>query len=321
MNKGFSCLIALSVLAGAISSFCVTGGKERFLIECWLKENSLNPYGDPMDTVYAGGTPLFDETTGMYLDPDEYLYQKYPDKPWDTAQAKASFDALKEGEQRAEKSIKSFVDKSLISDVAKAIQYLKYYKSWYQSVTPAPASLRESLSRQALNFVNNIKQYADEHFVFKQELLPGMSTLNCFGEAYFTHIKDLLSNQFVYKVVLHAKRDLSPIIKNVSIEDLKKLGKYLAYYRSWYQAVTPAPRELVESLTDKAKDMLAHIKEAADTHFTQEPAQKIAGASRLSLYGTKYYDQINAWISHQIDLKEKQVIGSQRMMARKVVRC
>lgn len=47
-------------------------------IDRWLKKNQLNPYGDPMDTMYLGGTPLFDETTGIFTDRLTYLLQKFP---------------------------------------------------------------------------------------------------------------------------------------------------------------------------------------------------------------------------------------------------
>lgn len=39
----------------------------------------LNPYGDPIDTVYAGGSPLFDEKTGAARDRIQYVLAKRPD--------------------------------------------------------------------------------------------------------------------------------------------------------------------------------------------------------------------------------------------------
>jgi hypothetical protein len=52
------------------------------IIDKWLKENQLNFYGDPLDTVYTGGTPLFDETTGTSISRFNYLMEKFPDQPW-----------------------------------------------------------------------------------------------------------------------------------------------------------------------------------------------------------------------------------------------
>lgn len=55
-------------------------GKQQ--IEAWVVKNNLNQYGDPKDTVYIGGTPLFDETTGESIDRYEYIIKNHPDKPW-----------------------------------------------------------------------------------------------------------------------------------------------------------------------------------------------------------------------------------------------
>ncbi len=48
-------------------------------IDQWLKDNSLNRYGDAMDTMYTGGTPLFNEATGESLDRFDYILDKHPD--------------------------------------------------------------------------------------------------------------------------------------------------------------------------------------------------------------------------------------------------
>ena len=55
---------------------------EKAQIEAWLEKNGYNQYGDKPDTVYMGGTPLFDESTGKYIKLYDYLIQKYPNKPW-----------------------------------------------------------------------------------------------------------------------------------------------------------------------------------------------------------------------------------------------
>jgi len=56
--------------------------EEKKKIDAWLKKNKLNPYGDAKGTVYAGGTPLFDEKTGKTSGRYEYLIQKFPARPW-----------------------------------------------------------------------------------------------------------------------------------------------------------------------------------------------------------------------------------------------
>ncbi|MBU1037236.1 hypothetical protein KKF32_04380 [Patescibacteria group bacterium] len=51
-------------------------GKEK--IDAWLEGNNLNQYGDEKNTVYLGGTPLFDEATGRSLERYSYLLLKFP---------------------------------------------------------------------------------------------------------------------------------------------------------------------------------------------------------------------------------------------------
>ncbi|MGA1843966.1 MAG: hypothetical protein ACMUIS_05330 [bacterium] len=48
-------------------------------IDRWIEENGLNKYGDPKDTVYTGGTPLFDETTGKSMDRYHYILKRHPE--------------------------------------------------------------------------------------------------------------------------------------------------------------------------------------------------------------------------------------------------
>lgn len=56
--------------------------KEEQQIEVWITENNLNPYGDPKDTFYIGGTPLFNERTGQSIDKYQYILERHLDKPW-----------------------------------------------------------------------------------------------------------------------------------------------------------------------------------------------------------------------------------------------
>ena len=51
----------------------------RARIDRWIKEKGRNTYGDPPDTMYAGGTPLFDERTGTKKDRYEYILEKHPE--------------------------------------------------------------------------------------------------------------------------------------------------------------------------------------------------------------------------------------------------
>lgn len=56
--------------------------KEKEKIDNWILKENLNPYGDPYDSVYTGGTPLFNETTGEKMDRYEYIVGQHLDKPW-----------------------------------------------------------------------------------------------------------------------------------------------------------------------------------------------------------------------------------------------
>jgi len=55
---------------------------EKAKIQKWILDNGLNEYGDPIDTMYAGGTPLFDESTGETMSRYDYILKNYPDRPW-----------------------------------------------------------------------------------------------------------------------------------------------------------------------------------------------------------------------------------------------
>lgn len=48
-------------------------------IDKWLVDNGLNKYGDLKGTMYAGGTPLFDEATGQVQDKYEYILENHPE--------------------------------------------------------------------------------------------------------------------------------------------------------------------------------------------------------------------------------------------------
>ncbi|MBB6048897.1 hypothetical protein [Armatimonas rosea] len=47
-------------------------------IDAWIKQEGRNEYGDPKDTVYAGGNPLFDERSAGLKDLYEYILARNP---------------------------------------------------------------------------------------------------------------------------------------------------------------------------------------------------------------------------------------------------
>jgi len=48
-------------------------------IDDWIKKEGRNEYGDPRDTVYAGGNPLFDERSPKQKDRYDYILEKHPE--------------------------------------------------------------------------------------------------------------------------------------------------------------------------------------------------------------------------------------------------
>ena len=49
----------------------------------WFRLNGLNEYGDdPKYTMYVGGNPLFDMSTGTMIAHYDYLNTKFPHQPW-----------------------------------------------------------------------------------------------------------------------------------------------------------------------------------------------------------------------------------------------
>ena len=48
-------------------------------VDAWLRERGLNEFGDSKDTMYAGGTPLFDEATGTRRERIPFLLGKHPE--------------------------------------------------------------------------------------------------------------------------------------------------------------------------------------------------------------------------------------------------
>ncbi len=53
--------------------------KTKQRIDKWITDKKRNPYGDSPSTMYAGGTPLFDERTGRTRDKYDYILEKHPE--------------------------------------------------------------------------------------------------------------------------------------------------------------------------------------------------------------------------------------------------
>ena len=85
-------MFVLLLIGGAVGCTCSSNSVEQSQpqiseaekqeIQEWIEENDLNKYGDPKNTFYTGGTPLFNEGTGETIDLYEYILEKHPDRPW-----------------------------------------------------------------------------------------------------------------------------------------------------------------------------------------------------------------------------------------------
>ncbi len=53
--------------------------EQKGKVDKWLEGNDFNKFGDALGTMYAGGTPLFNEATGEIKDRFEYIMEKIPD--------------------------------------------------------------------------------------------------------------------------------------------------------------------------------------------------------------------------------------------------
>ena len=56
--------------------------EEKKKIDQWITDSNVNEYGDPKNTIYIGGTPLFNEATGKYRNLYDYILERHPDRPW-----------------------------------------------------------------------------------------------------------------------------------------------------------------------------------------------------------------------------------------------
>jgi hypothetical protein len=67
------------LLAAACRESAPQPGQAQSCLDRQLAAKGLNPFGDPEGTMYAGGTPLFDEKTGKTTPREQYVLAKHPD--------------------------------------------------------------------------------------------------------------------------------------------------------------------------------------------------------------------------------------------------
>jgi hypothetical protein len=93
-----------------------------------------------------------------------------------------------------------------------------------------------------------------------------------------------------------------------SSTEVLKTTNYLNYYRSWYQAVAPAPVGFFESLSPKSQNFIAEIKKLAEK-FVVTPEKMMPGASKLSAEGEKFYQKVIAQLKSLPEPTEPHIMG------------
>ncbi|WP_225887736.1 hypothetical protein [Myxococcus xanthus] len=48
-------------------------------VDSWLQKQGLDAYGNPEGSMYAGGTPLFNERTGEQIDRLDFIFKNKPE--------------------------------------------------------------------------------------------------------------------------------------------------------------------------------------------------------------------------------------------------
>lgn len=107
LRTALQTLALLLVLASAaqagfagLGDAVVITDAHRAYIDGWLARHGLNPWGDPPDTMYPGGSPLADETAGTVQDRHVYLVMRF-DELWAYVTGSRSFQALSFGDEAA----------------------------------------------------------------------------------------------------------------------------------------------------------------------------------------------------------------------------
>lgn len=126
-----------------------------------------------------------------------------------------------------------------------------------------------------------------------------------------------VSDMQLQRALVTAQQALNEYQYSAPEQDYQNLLEYVRYYRSWYQAVTPAPIRLVEQLSPAALKFIAQIKYAVSP-FTRAP-QGIPGSTRLTETGEQFYRTVISMIESQlIDKQMARIMIIPRMQSRLV---
>ncbi|QDE69079.1 hypothetical protein BHS07_20690 [Myxococcus xanthus] len=56
-----------------------TRAAQEACVDTWLQKQGLDAYGNPEGSMYAGGTPLFNERTGEQIDRLDFIFKNKPE--------------------------------------------------------------------------------------------------------------------------------------------------------------------------------------------------------------------------------------------------
>lgn len=136
--------------------------------------------------VLTIATMLNAESIQVLPKPADFTTQQRKPMPKLQITAEQAFNKIKP-------QIDAYLKNATPSEREALISYLGYYRSWYQSTTPAPVELQKSLTPASNNLVNNIKEVAKAFTLhFSPTQRPGSSTLNQNGHDYYSQVIDYL---------------------------------------------------------------------------------------------------------------------------------
>jgi hypothetical protein len=101
-------LVGLFGFAGILSALELNDAQKAY-VEDWLVKHDLNRYGDPKGTMYLGGSPLFDESTGTMKDRFQYIFERHPELFDEVSILRAEVSDLQKLETELEMAAKDYV--------------------------------------------------------------------------------------------------------------------------------------------------------------------------------------------------------------------
>lgn len=95
--------------------------------------------------------------------------------------------------KKAHDLIKQYKEKVSPKEQQKLHDYFSYYRSWYQSVVPAPIEDYEQLSAASQKLTADLKELAQQ-YSGQKTTMPGASRLTPAGERFYKQVLEELKN-------------------------------------------------------------------------------------------------------------------------------